>query len=227
MKSSMIQPLVTSLLVAAVASAERPQISLSLGWSDWPFTIGFCEQPNVEIRARESHSPDGAWSSTGDCVLQQRVHTVSWAEHSVTVTETKYDVLSRSLDPCAWSAVPGSRSDCKVFHQLGFGNAILCSDVPVWVAAFSPVEDGGWGPVPRTEWFFSFSGPESLAAEGIRFTACAEDLDASGDIDFGDLSLLFILWGDSWAGRPDLDGSELVDGSDLSLMLMSFGPCEW
>jgi hypothetical protein len=223
----MIQPLVTSLLVAAAASAERPQMSLSLGWLDSPFTVGYCSQPNVSLLVRESHEADGTWSSTGDCVLQARVHAVSWAEHSVTVTDTKYEVLSRSLEPCAWPAVPGDHSDCAMVHQLVFDWAILRSDVPVWVSAFSPVYDGGWGPEPRTEWLFGFSGPASLAAEGIRFTACKEDLDASGDVDFGDLSLLFILWGDSWAGRPDLDGSELVDGSDLSLMLMSFGPCEW
>ena len=55
-------------------------------------------------------------------------------------------------------------------------------------------------------------------------SACPEDLDASGDVDFQDLLALLDAWGDT-GGPEDLDGSGLVDFGDLLLLVAAWGPC--
>lgn len=209
---------------ASGVHAQPPVASLTLGWGDSPFTIGACEQPQGSTGVLENHHPDGSWERIGPCPHQGRIHQVSWFDHEVVISYTDYAILQQSLDPCAWSLVPGDHSHCQVFHYLVFSSAILRTTVPIWVAVTSPVEGGGFESQSRTEWCFSFSGPDSL---DIRFTGCPEDLDASGEIDFGDMSVLLMLWGCSWPQRPDFDGSEFIDGGDLALLLMSFGPCGW
>ena len=55
-------------------------------------------------------------------------------------------------------------------------------------------------------------------------SCCPSDLDGSGSVDFGDVSLLLLQVGDS--GTPaDLDGSGSVDNADISMLLLDYGPC--
>ena len=57
--------------------------------------------------------------------------------------------------------------------------------------------------------------------------ACCEgDLNFDGDVDGGDLGLLFAAWGDCPPAsfcRADLDRNGRVDGTDLGLMLSLLG----
>ena len=50
------------------------------------------------------------------------------------------------------------------------------------------------------------------------------DIDDSGWIDFGDVSLAMIEFGDCLGCRADQDGNGFVDLGDIALILLSFGP---
>jgi hypothetical protein len=54
---------------------------------------------------------------------------------------------------------------------------------------------------------------------------CAGDLDHSGAVDAGDVSLLLIDFGACSGCASDLDQNGVTDGSDLALMLLDLGPC--
>jgi alpha-tubulin suppressor-like RCC1 family protein len=55
---------------------------------------------------------------------------------------------------------------------------------------------------------------------------CPGDLDASGSVDPGDLSLLLLNFGLAMPGDPnDIDGSGIIDNADIGFMLLFFGPC--
>ena len=103
------------------------------------------------------------------------------------------------------------------YERYMFGK--LRSIVPFWVEPFS---QGDWTR-PLTEVDITCSnrlGPR-------RFTFCRDDVDASGQIDFGDLSyVLMMIGGDTWGGRFDLDDSGEIDLGDIAMVLLSFGPCE-
>lgn len=111
-----------------------------------------------------------------------------------------------------------SRPECQLydFVNLGCLFSTVESDTPFWTAAGSTIE-GGWNAIPRT----SYSSPHD---HGFAFTLCREDFDASGIIDFGDLSILLMTWGADFE-RPDLDGTGLVDNGDLAVLLLGFGSC--
>jgi len=53
---------------------------------------------------------------------------------------------------------------------------------------------------------------------------CPSDLDGSGGVDFGDISLLLLMMGDT-ASPGDLDASGRVDSADIALALLDYGPC--
>ena len=56
-------------------------------------------------------------------------------------------------------------------------------------------------------------------------SACPSDLDSSGYVDAGDVSLLLLDFG-SCVGCPnDLDGNGSIDAGDVSILLLDFGPC--
>ena len=54
---------------------------------------------------------------------------------------------------------------------------------------------------------------------------CAGDLDHSGAVDAGDVSLLLIEFGACSGCASDLDQNGVTDGSDLALMLLDLGSC--
>ncbi len=55
---------------------------------------------------------------------------------------------------------------------------------------------------------------------------CYGDLDGSGEVDSGDVSLTLLEAGACDACPADLDGSGEVDSGDVSLVLLSTGPCQ-
>jgi hypothetical protein len=54
---------------------------------------------------------------------------------------------------------------------------------------------------------------------------CVGDIDASGDVGFGDLILLLAQWGDCPGCPADLDGDGSVGFTDLTLLLSRWGDC--
>ena len=67
---------------------------------------------------------------------------------------------------------------------------------------------------------------DSFRERGVEHvvTACAEDLDDSGAVDFGDVLAILAAWG-SAGGPEDLDGSGVVDFGDIFVVLAAWGPC--
>ena len=55
---------------------------------------------------------------------------------------------------------------------------------------------------------------------------CFGDLDGSGEVDSGDVSLCLLDAGTCQGCATDLDGSGEVDSGDVSLVLLSSGPCQ-
>jgi Regulator of chromosome condensation (RCC1) repeat len=55
---------------------------------------------------------------------------------------------------------------------------------------------------------------------------CPGDLDGSGDVTTGDISILLMNFGLAMPGDPnDIDASGTIDTADISLLLLSFGDC--
>lgn len=53
------------------------------------------------------------------------------------------------------------------------------------------------------------------------------DLDLSGEIDFGDVALLLLSFGEINPPYGDLDGTGEIDFGDIGLLLLEFGPVQW
>ncbi len=68
----------------------------------------------------------------------------------------------------------------------------------------------------------------SFIVSGVDFSKiCLADIDQSGSVDTGDISILLLLFGPA-AGSfdpADLDRSGVIDAADLSLLLMGWGEC--
>jgi hypothetical protein len=55
---------------------------------------------------------------------------------------------------------------------------------------------------------------------------CHGDLDANGLVDFGDVAVLAVSFGDCPGCLADIDASQHVDLGDMAILLMLFGPCD-
>lgn len=53
------------------------------------------------------------------------------------------------------------------------------------------------------------------------------DLDLSGAIDFGDVAMVMLLFGEENVEVGDIDGSGRVDFGDVAMLLLDFGPVQW
>ena len=69
-----------------------------------------------------------------------------------------------------------------------------------------------------------YSCPFNLS--GLFDAPCFGDLDGSGEVDSGDVSLCLLDTGPCPGCQADLDGSGEVDSGDVSLCLLSTGPCQ-
>ncbi len=56
-------------------------------------------------------------------------------------------------------------------------------------------------------------------------SCCRSDVDASGQIDFGDVALMMLDFGPCAGCATDLDDNGVVDQGDVALALLDFGPC--
>ncbi|NBY69211.1 MAG: hypothetical protein EBQ58_10430, partial [Betaproteobacteria bacterium] len=62
--------------------------------------------------------------------------------------------------------------------------------------------------------------------KGQLAAACFGDLDASGEVDAGDVSLCLLDTGSCLGCASDLDSTGEVDAGDVSLVLLSTGACQ-
>ena len=68
---------------------------------------------------------------------------------------------------------------------------------------------------------------EDTNDDGIPDTCqCVPDIDASGEVDFGDIIGVLAAWGPCEDCRADLNGDDVVDLDDLLIVLSEWGPCE-
>ncbi len=72
--------------------------------------------------------------------------------------------------------------------------------------------------IPGDQYFSAF-GPDACGF-------CYGDLDGSGEVDSGDVSICLLDTGPCPGCQSDLDGSGEVDSGDVSLCLLSTGPCQ-
>lgn len=75
---------------------------------------------------------------------------------------------------------------------------------------------GGWG--------HGAAGSLQITREDEQGCGCPGDLDASGEVDCSDVSMLLLCFGDP-VGPADLDGDGEVGTADLGLLLIMMGPC--
>jgi hypothetical protein len=54
---------------------------------------------------------------------------------------------------------------------------------------------------------------------------CVGDVNGDGAVNVEDIIDVIVAWGDVVSGGPDLDGSGVVDSGDLSLVLNNWGTC--
>lgn len=114
-----------------------------------------------------------------------------------------FDVESTSVEG---TSAPTCELAEIVCGELRLSGVVLCPDTG---EACGTVVDGG-------------GNEEPPACDGI----CEGDLNFDGDVDGGDLGLLFAAWGDCPPAsfcRADLDRNGRVDGTDLGLMLSLLG----
>lgn len=64
-----------------------------------------------------------------------------------------------------------------------------------------------------------------LAFELRGAVSCPADLDASGQVDLGDVAVAMLEFGPCPGCAADLDGSGTVDFSDIAVLLLDMGPC--
>jgi hypothetical protein len=64
-----------------------------------------------------------------------------------------------------------------------------------------------------------------ICVEPYYSTTCVADVDQSGSVDSGDISILLLLYGPAIGPFKfaDLDRNGYIDSADLSLVLLSFG----
>ena len=107
----------------------------------------------------------------------------------------------------------GSRPDSVMLAAVAYGTA----NGGAMVASQQAPAGNGNGTLEASEFV-------TVRLCSLTGTCCPSDLDGSGSVDFGDVSLLLLMMGDT--GSPgDLDGSGSVDNADISLLLLDYGPC--
>jgi formylglycine-generating enzyme required for sulfatase activity len=72
-----------------------------------------------------------------------------------------------------------------------------------------------------------FCAVVALALTAPTHAQCLGDIDASGQVDGSDMSLLLSAWGTPGQGSydSDLNNDGLVSGADLTILLSAWGPC--
>jgi hypothetical protein len=83
--------------------------------------------------------------------------------------------------------------------------------------------------VPAGSYLIRVGGFDGAVGSGtllIEFTPdCPGDFDGDGQVQGGDLGVLFLQWGTCGACVADLTGDGRVDGADLGLLFLHWGDC--
>ncbi len=124
-------------------------------------------------------------------------------------------------------ATPAFDSRIAVYTGCG-GDLLACSDdscdgdaasaeFPMRCGETALIRVGGWG----------MGGLITLDLERVSTVACpcVGDIDASGEVDSGDLGICLLEFG-SQGGPADLNEDGCVDAGDLGLLLLFFGKCD-
>ncbi len=205
---------VAALCAAMVAQSwgAAPEMFLETGVQGGFF--GDCQTLGAEIRVRFSSS--GQFSEFGHCLISPDCFPCSWSTQSVDIAINSTKVQEQIFQ-CLQPETCTEIFFCTLPYELS-------SDQPFWTNVWTNSNEGGFNRDPRL--CYSIGSNIGWPTQ-ICFTRCVEDFDASGIIDFADMSLLLMCWGsvDTFQ-RLDLDASGQVDGADLSLFLMVLGPCE-
>ena len=108
----------------------------------------------------------------------------------------------------------------QVLGSLPLANGNLGGDgVGGYIGGFPGALRGvNFAAIPGDQ-FFSAFGPDACGF-------CYGDLDGSGEVDSGDVSLCLLDTGPCPGCPADLDGSSEVDSGDVSLVLLSTGACQ-
>jgi DNA-binding beta-propeller fold protein YncE len=122
-----------------------------------------------------------------------------------------------------------SRADRRIYwvnewsHDVAIVDAatdVQVGSVPLGTSQVQPV-DIAYNPVNRVV-YTANRLTFAIGVLGTGVLACPPDLDRSGAVDGGDLSVLLGAWGTPFA---DLDGDDRTDGYDLGILLSRWGPC--
>ncbi|MEI6272267.1 MAG: hypothetical protein WCQ03_02215 [Phycisphaerae bacterium] len=108
----------------------------------------------------------------------------------------------------------------QVLGSLPLGKGNLGGDgVGGYIGGFPGALRGvNFASIPGDQYFSAF-GPDACGF-------CFGDLDASGEVDAGDVSLCLLDTGSCLGCASDLDSTGEVDAGDVSLVLLSTGACQ-
>lgn len=130
------------------------------------------------------------------------------------------------------TTVPSDVGPASQIAAGGYHNVVLQQDGQVrsWgrFRAGTSIDTGtGYGdsavPASVGRARFVAAAPDSFAL--ITQASCPSDLDGSDLIDFGDIGLVLLSFGNCPGCAADLDGSGDVDLGDVAILLLDFGPC--
>lgn len=177
----------------------------------------------------ETHGDDGSFVASGTCNGSEPVFRIEWEPNAARAgawIATREEWFSRGS-----ACIPACGCEpCLRYTGGGWSWQVkIESRVPFWCGLSEPI--GYMQSEPITQWNIGLGQlPYGDALYEIRFTACREDLDASGEVDSADVGLMLLFWGCVSCDVPDrfdLDASQGIDGADLALLLLSSGTCVW
>jgi hypothetical protein len=142
-----------------------------------------------------------------------------------------------TLDTAPWTSVNDAISIVKTVHP-----APTSTSEEWWYAPrIPPLKDGiamhiyrcfpanlwwaGVRDITNTDIITDRVGQTNIGCPGSG-NGCFADLDGSGEVDSGDVSICLLDTGPCVGCASDLDGSGEVDSGDVSLCLLSTGPCQ-
>jgi hypothetical protein len=140
-------------------------------------------------------------------------------------------VTSWSVGWSGWfNTVPAEANVLANVNQSGLPGLVVferhtlaaCSGVVVLYSDSTALVDGFYGPGTANEKLL-LNTIAYISQPSCDAGLCG-DIDASGEVDGGDLGLLLGAW-DSTDTAADLNGDGIVDGADLGILLGNWGPC--
>jgi len=236
MKRSIINAQLSFVLFAVPgAFAAPPKMELTVTWERDYFFEEWADAWRMISRCHDAvHSTisiqasnDGTFRNFGLCSVPNSC--VAWHPNEVIVNPDLATAFG-----CVLAGIECSPHACGYWPWCGGlvyvegGEIEVASEVPFWThKGDMHSDDGGYGSTPklRHQWHPWHHTLGSELIPEIRYTYCREDLDASGEIDMGDLSLLLF---ELYKGIPrcDFDESGEVDTGDLSWLLLNLGRCQ-